>query len=144
MELHDDLAATADVVATLRSTATTTSAAITEAAAVANLFIPYVTTKTWIPNVDSVLAGEACVIISCPFAVRLHSFQVAGIHWDAVKKRHSLTLTGSNGVRVEGSTVDIEYTIFQTDHALLNRDVSKFDIQTTESYSIYKLKMYSP
>ena len=74
----------------------------------------------------------------------MHSFRVAGIHSDAVKKRHSLTLTGRNGVKVEGSTVNIEYIIFHTNNALLNRDVSKFDIQTTESYSIYKLKIYSP
>src|SRR5271155_5704347 len=122
---------------------TITSSSYTETP-VANLFIPYVATKTWMPTVDSSLGAEAWMKISCPFIVRLHSFHVAGIHSETVKKRHSLTLTGSNGVRVEGSTTDIEYTIFHTDNALLNKDVSKFDIETTESYSIYKLKIFSP
>ena len=72
---------------------------------VTNLFIPYVTTETSMPNVDSIPAEEALAKISCPFIVRLHSFHLAGIYFDAVKKRHSLTLIGSNSVKVEGSTI---------------------------------------
>src|SRR5271155_2415948 len=89
---------------------TVTSSSYTEHAT-ANLFIPYVSNKTWLPSVDSAPAAETWVKISCPFIVRLHSFHVAGIHSETVKKQQSLTLTGSNGVRVEGSTNDIECTI---------------------------------
>src|SRR5271157_42761 len=107
---------------------------------VSNIFLPYVNNKSWIPNVDSAVGAECWVKVSCPFSVRLHRFQISGIHTEGTKKRHTLTLTGSNGVK-DSHNNEIEYTIFTTSEAMINNTVSSFDIQQHEPYSIYKLKL---
>src|SRR5271165_704076 len=109
---------------------------------IANIFLPYVNNKSWIPSVDSAVGAECWVKVSCPFSVRLHRFQISGIHTEGTKKRHTLTLTGSNGVK-DALNNEIEYTIFTTSEALINNTVSSFDIQQNDPYSSYKLKLYS-
>src|SRR5271165_2724032 len=109
---------------------------------VTNIFLPYVNNKSWIPSVDSAVGAECWVKVSCPFSVRLHRFQISGIHTEGAKKRHILTLTGSNGVK-DSHNNEIEYTIFTTSEAMINNTVSSFDIQQNEPYSSYKLKLYS-
>src|SRR5271165_5889961 len=109
---------------------------------VTNIFLPYINNKSWIPNVDSAVGAECWVKVSCPFSVRLHRFQISGIHSVGTKKRHTLTLTGSNGVK-DALNNEIEYTIFTTSEAMINNTVSSFDIQQIEPYSIFKIKLYS-
>ena len=122
-----------------------TSSSHTGNVGVFNIFIGYLATTSWIPNVDSVVGAEAWVKVVCPTSVKIHRFHVSGIHSNTEKKPHTLTLTGSFGVRAPDTTSDIEYQIFTTTNALLNNEVSSFDIpQPVDAYSIYKLKIYSP
>src|SRR5271170_7318209 len=109
---------------------------------VSNIFLPYINNKSWIPNVDSAVGAECWVKVSCPVCVRLHRFQISGIHTEGTKKRHILALTGCNGVK-DSHNNEIEYTIFTTSEAMINNTVSSFDIQQNDPYSIYKLKLYS-
>src|SRR5579863_315754 len=109
------------------------------------IFIGYLDNISWMPNVDSVVGSEAWVKIALPMSVKIHKFHVSSIHTNTAKKPHTLTLTGSLGVKAPGTTSDIEYQIFTTTNALLNNEVSSFDIpQPVDAYNIYKLKIYSP
>src|SRR5271156_807910 len=112
---------------------------------VVNIFMGYVIDLSWMPNVDSVVGAEAWVKIVLPMSVKIHKFHISGIHSNTVKKPHTLTLTGSLGVKAPGTNSDIEYQIFTTTSASLNHEVSSFDVlQPVEAYSIYKLKIFSP
>src|SRR5271156_6298182 len=123
---------------------TLTSSSYTENVGVVNIFMGYIANTSWTPKVDSVVGAEAWVKIVLPMSVKIHRFHISGIHSNTVKKPHTLTLTGSLGVKAPGTTSDIEYQIFTTTSASLNHEVSSFDVlQPVEAYSIYKLKIYS-